>query len=248
MRPAALPESTSETVDWETPARRATSILVTRGGALIAASYGPRGGSRRRSRRSRWARPRPAAAAQPRGAARRRRRSRATSSCPTGPSCGRPAWRWRAWWACARCAARGCSSSAAGSGCRRWPRPRRAVACSPPTGREESIALAVRNADRNGLTVEALCCSWTAPEPLLARAPWELVLASDVLYEERNGEALLPAAAAPDRRARRDLARRPGPPDRRPVPGGGARAVFAIETAASPSWPRGGPPPPPERL
>ncbi len=30
------------------------------------------------------------------------------------------------------------------------------------------------------------------PEPLLARAPWDLVLASDVLYEARNGDALLP--------------------------------------------------------
>jgi hypothetical protein len=38
MRPAALPESTSETVDWETPALRATSTLVTRGGAEIQAS------------------------------------------------------------------------------------------------------------------------------------------------------------------------------------------------------------------
>jgi hypothetical protein len=28
-RPGALPESTSETVVWETPARRATSTLVT---------------------------------------------------------------------------------------------------------------------------------------------------------------------------------------------------------------------------
>ena len=34
-------------------------------------------------------------------------------------------------------------------------------------------------------------CSWTEPEPLLARAPWDLVLASDVLYEARNGDVLL---------------------------------------------------------
>ena len=57
---------------------------------------------------------------------------------------------------------------------------------------EDSIALALRNAARNGLSIEALRCSWTAPDELLARAPWDLVLASDVLYEERNGEALLP--------------------------------------------------------
>jgi predicted nicotinamide N-methyase len=55
-----------------------------------------------------------------------------------------------------------------------------------------SIDMTARNAARNGLTVETLRCSWTAAEPLLARAPWDLVLASDVLYEARNGEALLP--------------------------------------------------------
>jgi predicted nicotinamide N-methyase len=55
-----------------------------------------------------------------------------------------------------------------------------------------SVEMTARNAERNGLRVETLRCSWTAPEPLLARAPWDLVLASDVLYEARNGEALLP--------------------------------------------------------
>jgi predicted nicotinamide N-methyase len=56
----------------------------------------------------------------------------------------------------------------------------------------ESVAMTARNAERNGLAVETLRCSWTAPEPLLERGPWDLVLASDVLYERRNGEALLP--------------------------------------------------------
>jgi len=54
-----------------------------------------------------------------------------------------------------------------------------------------SVEMTARNAERNGLRVETLRCSWTAPEPLLARAPWDLVLASDVLYEARNGDALL---------------------------------------------------------
>ena len=57
---------------------------------------------------------------------------------------------------------------------------------------EDSIAITVRNAERNGLELEALRCSWTEPDALLAGAPWDLVLASDVLYEERNGAALLP--------------------------------------------------------
>jgi predicted nicotinamide N-methyase len=55
----------------------------------------------------------------------------------------------------------------------------------------DSIALLERNAARNGLALEALCVDWTRPEPLVARAPWDLVLASDVLYEARNGVALL---------------------------------------------------------
>jgi predicted nicotinamide N-methyase len=49
-----------------------------------------------------------------------------------------------------------------------------------------------RNAARNGLAVETLRVSWTEPEALLARAPFELVLASDVLYEARNCDVLLP--------------------------------------------------------
>jgi predicted nicotinamide N-methyase len=56
----------------------------------------------------------------------------------------------------------------------------------------DAVALAARNAAANDAPVETLVCSWTAPGPLVARGPWALVLASDVLYEARNGEALLP--------------------------------------------------------
>jgi predicted nicotinamide N-methyase len=57
---------------------------------------------------------------------------------------------------------------------------------------QEAVEMTVQNARRNGLTVEGLRVSWSEPDQLLARAPWDLVLASDVLYEPRNGEALLP--------------------------------------------------------
>ncbi len=56
----------------------------------------------------------------------------------------------------------------------------------------EAIELTRVNAERNGAALETLVCSWTEPGPLLERAPWDLVLAADVLYEARNGEALLP--------------------------------------------------------
>ncbi len=55
----------------------------------------------------------------------------------------------------------------------------------------EAVAMTADNAERNDAAVETLVCSWTEPEPLLARAPWDLVLASDVLYEARNGDVLL---------------------------------------------------------
>ena len=55
----------------------------------------------------------------------------------------------------------------------------------------EAVAMTAVNAERNGVALDTLVCSWTTPEPLLARAPWDLVLASDVLYEARNADALL---------------------------------------------------------
>ena len=46
------------------------------------------------------------------------------------------------------------------------------------------------NAARNGASLELEVVSWTAPEALLERAPFDLVLAADVLYERRNVEPL----------------------------------------------------------
>lgn len=55
----------------------------------------------------------------------------------------------------------------------------------------DAVAAAAENAARNGLEVETLLADWARPEALLARAPWPLVLASDVLYERRHVELLL---------------------------------------------------------
>jgi predicted nicotinamide N-methyase len=55
----------------------------------------------------------------------------------------------------------------------------------------EAVAMTATNADRNGVALETLVCSWTEPAPLIERGPWDLVLASDVLYEARNADALL---------------------------------------------------------
>jgi predicted nicotinamide N-methyase len=49
-----------------------------------------------------------------------------------------------------------------------------------------AIDLLSTNAARNGVSVEGAVVSWSAPAPLLARAPFDLVLAADVLYERRD--------------------------------------------------------------
>ena len=58
-------------------------------------------------------------------------------------------------------------------------------------GCSEALALAERNARANAVTVETATADWTSPEGLVARAPFDLVLAADVLYERRNVEPLL---------------------------------------------------------
>ena len=55
----------------------------------------------------------------------------------------------------------------------------------------DAVAATAANAERNGVQVETLECSWAEPDAIVERAPWPLVLASDVLYEARNVELLL---------------------------------------------------------
>ncbi len=59
----------------------------------------------------------------------------------------------------------------------------------------EALAFTRENAARNGVVLETALASWTEPDELVARGPWDWVLAADVLYENRNVEpltALLP--------------------------------------------------------
>jgi predicted nicotinamide N-methyase len=55
----------------------------------------------------------------------------------------------------------------------------------------EALTLARENGARNGVDIGTLEIDWAKPEPLVARAPFDLVLCSDVLYEPRNVEALV---------------------------------------------------------
>jgi predicted nicotinamide N-methyase len=55
----------------------------------------------------------------------------------------------------------------------------------------EAVRATAANAERNDAEVETLCCAWAEPDAIVDRAPWQLVLASDVLYERRNVDELL---------------------------------------------------------
>jgi predicted nicotinamide N-methyase len=56
---------------------------------------------------------------------------------------------------------------------------------------DDAVELLRTNAERNGLRLRAERVRWDEPEPLLAEAPWDVVLGSDLLYESRNAEQLL---------------------------------------------------------
>jgi predicted nicotinamide N-methyase len=63
----------------------------------------------------------------------------------------------------------------------------------------EALELLACNASRNGLDVDTEQVDWASPAELLARAPFDLVLAADVLYERASVArllALLPRLAA----------------------------------------------------
>jgi predicted nicotinamide N-methyase len=55
----------------------------------------------------------------------------------------------------------------------------------------DAIRATAANAERNDVEVETLRCAWGQPDAIVARAPWALVIASDVLYEPRNVDQLL---------------------------------------------------------
>ncbi len=86
----------------------------------------------------------------------------------------------------------------------------------------DAVELAGRNARRNGIALELAVAGWTRPGPLLEHAPFDLVLASDVLYERRNVPLLLYNLR---RLAPEVLRRRPAPPACRGLPRRGGEGV-----------------------
>jgi predicted nicotinamide N-methyase len=55
----------------------------------------------------------------------------------------------------------------------------------------EALELVIRNAELNEVHLDTAAGDWSAPVELLERAPFDLVLAADVLYERENVATLL---------------------------------------------------------
>ena len=56
---------------------------------------------------------------------------------------------------------------------------------------KDATTAALANAALNDVEVEAVHADWDAPEALLAGAPWDLVVAADVLYEAKKVNTML---------------------------------------------------------
>jgi len=56
---------------------------------------------------------------------------------------------------------------------------------------DDAVALLRANAERNHVAVRVECVRWDEPVELVRRAPYDLVLGADLLYESRNAAQLL---------------------------------------------------------
>jgi predicted nicotinamide N-methyase len=55
----------------------------------------------------------------------------------------------------------------------------------------DAVEAAAYNARLNGVEIEVAVVSWQRPQEIVERAPWDLVIGADLLYERRNAGQLL---------------------------------------------------------
>ena len=90
-----------------------------------------------------------------------------------------------------RFAAGAWSSSAAGSPCRASPRHARGPRCSPRTHAPRRSRSSRATLSPNDVAIETATVDWVEPDELVSRAPFDLVLAADVLYQPASVAPLL---------------------------------------------------------
>lgn len=102
----------------------------------------------------------------------------------------------------------------------------------------DAVLATQANAQRNDVRLETLVCAWDRPAPLLERAPWQLVLGSDLLYERRNADLLLWLLPQLVDEGGLVLISDPSRPGAEPFLAGAAEGGWAIKTIDSPRSPR----------
>jgi predicted nicotinamide N-methyase len=98
---------------------------------------------------------------------------------------------------------------------------------------DEALAVAALNAERNGTRIQTARLAWADAAP--ARAPWDLILGADLLYERRNVDQLLTLLP---RLGREALLADPGRPALRAFLDGAA-ADWTIDLLPAGELPRG---------
>jgi predicted nicotinamide N-methyase len=104
---------------------------------------------------------------------------------------------------------------------------------------EDALAFASRNAALNGAALTTVLLRWDDPAPLASRAPFDLVLAADVLYERRNGAELLDVLQRTVAATGLALVADPGRPHAAAFLDE-LRDAWTVETVHDPLLPRGG--------
>jgi predicted nicotinamide N-methyase len=102
-----------------------------------------------------------------------------------------------------------------------------------------AVELLEGNAERNGIALDVERADWARPEALLARAPWDLVLGADLLYERRTADLLLPLLPRLLGHTSELWLADPGRPPAGPFLEAMAE-TFEIEAAQDPLLPQGG--------
>ena len=102
----------------------------------------------------------------------------------------------------------------------------------------DATAFTAANAARNGATLDTAVCTWTTADALLEGSPWDLVLASDVLYERRDVDPLLDLLARLVADGGEVLVADPGRPPAAAFFDAAAR-TWDIASSADPVTPRG---------
>jgi predicted nicotinamide N-methyase len=101
----------------------------------------------------------------------------------------------------------------------------------------DAVSLLERNAGRNALAVRAVRADWREADLVAALGPFDLVVAADVLYEERN---VAPILALLDRIGTPAIIADPGRRHAPPFLDRARRRGWEIETTHDPRIPSGG--------